>query len=705
MTSPHDDPAIEHRLEAVQAQVLELLVRVNELEARVGAGQVPAVAHPRPHAAPAPTPEPGFAPPIAASFAVQPPVITEPAFDAASTRSPAKLLAATGGGALLLGLVWFVIYAIEQDWLSPGLRFGGAALLSALLTVAAWPLARRGHESVAGAVGGAGLGGWFASWLLARHAHELVSGPQVFVALAVGAAACLLIADRLQLRLMAVLATLAACATPVLVAAVGGHLVELMIYQLAVVAVLMLVDWRRRWPELPTIALLATWMLGARWAALHLGPDNGGVFMLWSVILLAASAASGWRLLQASANAADQAHAQGRLLIAGLLTWAASAAAFAHALPTLALATLGLGCWHAVLAVVLARRLGERNSRVFTSFGWLQAMVAGPLMLTDAALTSWWIGMSVVAVVLPWSGMRRLRTPMILLPAIAALGSAQVMGEPPALPLGLFAAAVLLVASAWSPKLDADEQVDDDVLQRLPLWLAGVGSWAAVVLELGPAAPQIALLWGLVPIVATIGWLFTRLTRARVRLAIASLGLGLLGALAAIWRSEALGLLDAGPASAQALLVVALLGLAGLGGALIWGIRRVKQVERVEQLEDDGEVGPLGIMIALALGLGLALVMSFAFVVLEAGPTFAQLGYTLCAALTGLALLIAGLRLRQTSWRQLALVGIGFAAVKVVGFDLANAAVVWRALGFAGIGVILIAGAYAYSRAQQRLTS
>lgn len=720
MTSPDDDPAIEHRLDAVQSQVLQLLARVNALEAQVG-GQVhqaPTSPHHPPHAAPQqawPAPNslpPQRTPPVMVAGVNSPPdaerfdqAVTSQ-LSAESTRSPAKLLAATGGAALLLGLVSFVVYAIEQEWLSPGVRFGGAALLSALLTIAAGPLARRGHEAVAGAIGGAGLGGWFASWLVARHAHELVSGPQVFVALGVGAAACLLIADRLRLRLMAVLATLAACATPVLVAAVGGHLVELMIYQLFVVAVLVLVDWRRRWPELPTLALMATWMLGARWAAMNLGSENGDVFMLWAVILLAASAASGWRLLQSSVDEAERAHAQGRLLIAGILTWGAATAAFSQTPQTLALATLALGGWHAVLAVILHARGGGGEaegsgvSRVFTGFAWAQAMVAGPLLVTDAAQAWWYIGMSVVALVLPWSGIRRLRTGMILLPSIAAIVSVMLLDDGAALPLGLLAAAVPLGASLWSrdSARDGVKYAGPDTL----LWLVAMASWGAVVVTKGPEAPHVALLWALAPVAVLGCWVCARLNRAGVRLASAAVAIGLIGAIAAIVRSEQLGLLATAQAGAQALIVVALLGLAGLGGALTW---RIMQAKRLEQLDDDAEVGPLGIMIALALGVSLALIMSVGVIVLGAGYSFAQLGYTLCAAVTGLAMLVAGLRLRQSSWRHVGLAAIAFAAVKVVGFDLASAAVVWRALGFAGIGLILIAGAYAYSRAQQRLAS
>jgi uncharacterized membrane protein len=88
-----------------------------------------------------------------------------------------------------------------------------------------------------------------------------------------------------------------------------------------------------------------------------------------------------------------------------------------------------------------------------------------------------------------------------------------------------------------------------------------------------------------------------------------------------------------------------------------------------------------------------------------ASTSLGQVGYTTCIALTGLGLLIAGLRADQnsrSSWRQLGLAAIAAAGIKVVLFDLAAAAMVWRALSFVGIGAVLIMGAFAYSRAHQR---
>ncbi|MFO7565934.1 MAG: DUF2339 domain-containing protein, partial [Enhygromyxa sp.] len=235
MASHPDHFALETRLDFVHSRMLELHARVASLEAQLH-GRAPLVSNPS-----SPPRSPTPAPPSTSMIAPAP----EQPLAEQGSQGPVRVLAVAGGGALLLGLASFVGYAIEQDWLAPGVRFVLAAIASAILTLAAWPIARRGYGAVAGAIGGAGLGGWFAAWLVARHAHELVSIPQAFVALATGAAACLLIADRLRLRLMAGLACVAACASPVLVAS-GPRLHELMIYQLAVVVGLLVLDARPR---------------------------------------------------------------------------------------------------------------------------------------------------------------------------------------------------------------------------------------------------------------------------------------------------------------------------------------------------------------------------------------------------------------------------------------------------------------------------
>jgi uncharacterized membrane protein len=681
MTLDPDQPALEARLDLLHGHVLELRSRVVALELELHARVAPAPA-PVQRSWPAPS-QPALIRPESIEAS------THTSGELEDSRGPARLLAAAGGAAVLLGLALFVGFAIEQAWLAPGVRLVLAAIASALLTVAAWPIARRGYEAVAGAIGGAGLGGWFAAQLVARHTHELISSPQAFAALALGAGACLLIADRLRLRLMANLATVAACATPVLVAGGGAQLHELMVYQLLVVAGLLVLDARRRWPELPTIGLAATWLLAASWASEQLATGGGRSFVAWSVVLLSVSAMSAWRSFSAACEGAERTHANLRLLGAGIATWAASAASFGVDGSSFAAATALLALWHLGLAAALYRRTARRRgqdgaavtitaSAPFIALGWVQAIVVGPLMFEQAGPAWWWIAMSVIATVLGRLG--RLRAVMIPIPALAALAWCVIAAQPWSLFVGLLAAVVLLAASVWPC---ADER-------PIP-WLALLASsaWCVVTLALGPEATVARLAWCLVPVAALLGWTYARPTRHALEVATMQLGLALLGAIVALADANALNLDRAPNLGINIGLALLLLLLAGAGIAAVVRARGATQVEAVS-------ITAPGLVIAGAVGL----VVLLGVASLTGGAaSLGQLGYSLGGAAVGLGLIVAGLRLHESVWRRAGLAVIGLAAAKLILVDLAAAAAVWRALSFVGLGAISIVGAFAYSRA------
>jgi uncharacterized membrane protein len=662
MTSHPDQPALEARLDFIHGRMLELHARVASLEMQL-------------HRPPAP---PRSLPAVPAATVMPNPRPDAP-IEQHDSRDPVRVLALAGGGALLLGLACFVGYAIEQNWLAPGVRFVLAVVASALLTLAAWPIARRGYEAVAGAIGGAGLGGWFAAFLVARHAHELVSAPQAFAALAVGATACLLIADRLRLRLMAGLATVAACATPVLVGS-DARLHELLLYQLLVIVGLLILDARRRWPELPTIGLFASWLLAGSWAV-HNYLD--GSLVAWSVVLLAVSVGSAWRLIQGTSEPSDRTHACVRLLVAGLATWAGAAAAFGVESPNFAAATALACAWQLGVAVFLRRRSHD-GSELFLTLGAVQAFVLGPVLFEHALLACWWIGMSVTATVVPWIGLQRQRGALTLIPALAAVGFGVTAEQPWSLFVGLLAAAVLLAASLWPA-------------QRPIPWLALAGTlaWTVVVLALGPTPIVAQLTLALVPVAVLASFACARPTEQAQRVAIIHLGLGLFGLLAAVLDSGAI-LLDARSDAGDRLgMSILLLLLAGFGVTLI---ARARQELRLAEQPHERSTGT-GLLVAAAIGLALLLDVAL---LSNGSVALGQVGYSLSVAGVGLGLIVAGLRLDDGTWRQVGLAALAVAAAKVVLFDLAAAAVGWRALSFVGLGAILIGGSFAYSRAARR---
>ena len=593
--------------------------------------------------------------------------------------SPIVPLAVAGGAALLLGLALFAWHAMEQGWLGAGTRLGMGAAGAIALTIAAWPLARRGHTAVAGAVGGAGLGAWFAAWLVARHTHDLVSAPQAFLALAAGAVACLVMADRLRLRLMAGLATAAACATPALTATGADRLGELTIYELVLFAGLVFLDRRRRWPELPTMGLVGAWALGMGWAAMHLGPHNGPALLGYGAMLMIATAASAWRLaLSTLPESTERTHVAARFVLTGIVGWGAAAWAFQHDVPSLGAATAVLAAWHLGLAALLRRRGAPALSRAVLWVGWVQAATVPLAMFDGATAVAAWGVLALAAAALTWGGSDVTGPRLIVLPtACAAAMVATHATASWALPAGLLAAAVPFLLGTFPAR------------GRAPIpGLVGLGTfvWVVTVLAAGPDDAFLRLGWGMVPVVALGIAALVRPSAARAHIALVHLAVGLAATAATMVELRAFS----GASVPGGLL--ALTGGTAILGALL--CLRLVVHEKRDAAIDAIDLG--GVVTAGFIGLTLAGVGALAM------PHQLPIAHTAAIALTGLALVVAGLRADRPAWRHLGLVAIGLAGAKVVVVDTATATLMGRALSFVGIGAVLILGAFAYSRAQRR---
>ncbi|MER6994012.1 DUF2339 domain-containing protein [Saccharopolyspora hirsuta] len=108
----------------------------------------------------APAPE-DVQPPVAAPQDVQPQVVPYPGLAQQPVRprrqlganlEPSRVLAWGGAGVTLLGVVFLLVLAVQQDWLGPGARVGGGAVLAALLVVAGWWMHRRSKGEDAGRI-------------------------------------------------------------------------------------------------------------------------------------------------------------------------------------------------------------------------------------------------------------------------------------------------------------------------------------------------------------------------------------------------------------------------------------------------------------------------------------------------------------------------------------------------------------------------
>ncbi|MDA3647844.1 DUF2339 domain-containing protein [Saccharopolyspora indica] len=174
----------------------------------------------------APTPQnypPQAAQPTSVPQAARPPVLGQPQVSPypglgqqpARPRSriganlePSRVLAWVGAGVTLLGVVFLLVLAVQQDWLGPGARVTGGAVLAALLVGAGWWMHRRSKGQDAGriaafALATTGFAALFLDVVAATSLYGFVSAPVGLGAGLLVSIGGLALADRWQARPLA----------------------------------------------------------------------------------------------------------------------------------------------------------------------------------------------------------------------------------------------------------------------------------------------------------------------------------------------------------------------------------------------------------------------------------------------------------------------------------------------------------------------
>jgi uncharacterized membrane protein len=292
------------RSRSLEAEVRALQARLGALERRVAAGVAPAVAAPVAAPVPPPAPAPAApapaapqpvapppapapqAPPVAARVAVPerasaraeapaPPRPAPPpvAPDLATNLGP-KLLVGAGALAVFAALAFFVKYAWENDWVGPAGRVLSGCVFSLGLIALGLRLLGREYRPLGQGLAGAGFAGLFTAIFGAHGFYDLIPRGAAGLLLVAVTGAALLLASRLDLRLLAALAWVGGYLTPVLLSTGEDRAISLFAYLLLLDAGALLLDRKKPWPETMPLAFTGTMLLYAGWWGAHYAPER-----------------------------------------------------------------------------------------------------------------------------------------------------------------------------------------------------------------------------------------------------------------------------------------------------------------------------------------------------------------------------------------------------------------------------------------------
>ncbi len=230
---------------------------------------VPAVA-----AAPAPVPPMPPAPPVPARPRVpQGEVPRPPSGDFASNLGP-KILAAGAGLAFVVTLGLFVKLAWDNNWIGPTGRVLSGAVFGLGLLALGVRLMGREYRPLGQALAGAGLAGLYTSAFAAHAYYHLIPREASGTLMVLITGSAVVLAARLDARILAALAWVGGYMTPLLVSTGEDKAIALFLFLAVLDAGALVLDHRKPWPETVPLAMLGTVLLYGGWYSRFFTPER-----------------------------------------------------------------------------------------------------------------------------------------------------------------------------------------------------------------------------------------------------------------------------------------------------------------------------------------------------------------------------------------------------------------------------------------------
>jgi len=187
-----------------------------------------------------------------------------------------NLLSKIGITVLVLGISFFVKYAIDQNWIKEAGRVLIGLIAGGILIGIAHRI-RNSYRSFSSVLMGGGLTVFYFTIAFAFHQYHLISQTAGFIIMVLITAFAVLLSlyyDRLEL---AVLATIGGFITPFLVSTGQENYIALFTYLCILNTGLMVLAWFKRWPSINIIALFFTTIIYGSWLIKKMWFDPPGV--------------------------------------------------------------------------------------------------------------------------------------------------------------------------------------------------------------------------------------------------------------------------------------------------------------------------------------------------------------------------------------------------------------------------------------------
>ena len=658
--------------------------RLDALEARTKALETIVRQQPRPIITPParpagilagpPAPRETVSPPPPRVSAPREPVAAPPRrtlrdFDDLEDALGGRVLAWVGGLAVTLGVIFLLAIAVSRGWIGEAERTLLAGLLSGGLLAAGIRLhGRRGRTDAAKAATAAGIVGLFATALVAGSVYHLVPALlAIAAAIAVGATATAL-AVRWEAPGIAALGILGALASPVVLDGMTSSSSVVMLF-VATASATAVVMWQRwTWLGFATYAIATP-----QWLLFLMGVDTDAIVLgvLVGFGVLTAAAAVGYQVRSRSKTIGIAATLL--LSLNALVLGLVGVELLDHAdlwLVFLALAHIGVG-----LGGRRTTRISPDLAMAGLALGVVLADVAAARILEGLPLVVGWAAGGVL-----FAGLTRLAVPGLdRHAALVGLGGHMALALTSAVlvaPAGSTTGQIGLIAVAATALISGRLAEEGRTVLRMVL--------DAIALTL-VAYVTVAGLDGLQLTLALAAQAFGLIAIAR-RHSEDPIARGGAVAFAALTAIDVVTVL-APPDALIYGLDLPLAAAAGLSAATV--------AAALLGLLDRRWAAPAAVLILY--GASVELVTAFADT-----PQLAQTLLSALWAATGVALLIAGLVRDKVVLRQAALALLAVTVAKVFLYDLASLDSLSRVASFIALGLLLLAGAFAWQRFRPR---